>query len=116
MGEFSYYILHNYLLFFKSHTIFELIYPKPAIVISADFHILKDHFLAAIPTFMKSINRIIGGEDAPSPIPWQVSIKYGCSGTILDSTTVLSAAHCPFFVGEPIRAGSVKLDGGGQVF
>ena len=72
-----------------------------------------------MPSFMKTTNygtRIIGGEDAPSPIPWQVSKKYGCSGTILDSTTVLSAAHCYFKVGEWIRAGSLKEGSGGQVF
>ena len=72
-----------------------------------------------MPYFMKTTNygtRIHGGEDAPSPIPWQVSKEYGCSGTILDSTTVLSAAHCDFYVDEWIRAGSVKLNSGGQVF
>ena len=74
------------------------------------------HFLAEMPWFMKNTNRIIGGENAPSPIPWQVSKEEGCSGTILDSTTVLSAAHCPFEIGESIRAGSLKLNRGGQVF
>ena len=71
-----------------------------------------------MPSFMNSTNygtRIIGGEDAPSPIPWQVSKERGCSGTILDSTTVLSAAHCPFKIGESIRAGSLKRKSGGQV-
>ena len=31
-------------------------------------------FLANMPTFMMIMNdeRIVGGEDAPSPIPWQV--------------------------------------------
>ena len=31
-------------------------------------------FLANMPTFMMMMNdeRIVGGEDAPSPIPWQV--------------------------------------------
>ena len=43
--------------------------------------------------------RIIGGEDVPSPIPWQVHLKDGnsrgfCGGTILDKKTVLTAAHC----------------------
>ena len=65
---------------------------------------------------MKTTNRIIGGEDTPSPIPWQVSKERGCGGTILDSTTVLSAAHCPFELGEDIRAGSLKRKSGGQVF
>ena len=48
--------------------------------------------------FLDEENRIIGGASAPSAIPWQVSIrKYGshfCGGTILDSKTILSAAHC----------------------
>ena len=77
------------------------------------------YFLADMPSFMKTTNygtRIFGGEDALSPIPWQVSKEGGCGGIILDSTTVLSAAHCPFDVGESIRVGSVKLDSGGQVF
>ena len=51
----------------------------------------------------------VGGQDAPTPIPWQVSLRKGrwgesnwpygeeghfCGGTILDATTILSAAHC----------------------
>ena len=43
-------------------------------------------------------DRIVGGADAPSAIPWQVSIRvwgsHFCGGTILDSKTILSAAHC----------------------
>ena len=44
-------------------------------------------------------NRIVGGKNAPSPIPWQVSIGnadsgHWCGGTILDEETILSAAHC----------------------
>ena len=46
-------------------------------------------------------DRIVGGAPASSAIPWQVSVRYGtsggnhfCGGTILDSKTVLSAAHC----------------------
>ena len=39
-----------------------------------------------------------GGNSAPYPIPWQVSIQnYGhhfCGGTILDACTVLTARHC----------------------
>merc|ERR1712088_435214 len=49
---------------------------------------------AAIPNFMK----IVGGEDADAPIPWQGSLQknggHFCGGTILDEYTVLSAAHC----------------------
>ena len=46
-------------------------------------------------------DRIVGGEAAAEPIPWQVSVRQGqsgwghfCGGTILDANTVLSAAHC----------------------
>ena len=78
---------------------------------------------ASIPSFFNKADRIVGGKDAPSNIPWQVSIRQGlkselsnsngvwqgrgnhwCGGTILDSWTVLSAAHCFFedknFAGE----------------
>merc|ERR1719510_128244 len=52
---------------------------------------------ATMPTWMNS-DRIVGGEAAPSPIPWQVSIRQGtwhfCGGTILDEQTVMCAAHC----------------------
>ena len=72
---------------------------------------------------MKTTNygtRIIGGDKAPHPIPWQVYGKDpGCGGTILDSTTILSAAHCPFEVGGIITAGSYLWNGAGiyaQVF
>ena len=53
---------------------------------------------AKIPSWMKtsqSMNtRIVGGENASTPIPWQVHVDRGCGGTILDETTILSAAHC----------------------
>ena len=79
--------------------------------------------LASIPQFMKDSNKIVGGQDAPSMIPWQVSVvKYGghwCGGTVLDAKTVLSAGHC-FTKGEnvnsvSIRAGSLDKHSGGQV-
>ena len=45
--------------------------------------------LASMPTFMQNNDRIVGGLEAPSMIPWQVSVsheklvKYGiCGGTI----------------------------------
>ena len=85
------------------------------ISINADFQNIKDYFLANMPSFMKN-DKIVGGQDAPSPIPWQIIKQYGCGGTILDSTTVLSAAHCPYFIDEWIRAGSLKINSGGQVF
>ena len=64
---------------------------------------------AQIPSWMKKARntRIINGENAISPIPWQVVIliefnspyeKYICGGTILNEETILSAAHC--FEGE----------------
>ena len=49
--------------------------------------------------FLHGIHAIVGGKEADLPIPWQVAIHhvhYGqfCGGTILDSKTILSAAHC----------------------
>ena len=82
--------------------------------------------LAVIPTFMRDVTRfvtseIVGGQSAPSPIPWQVSIQGGvsCGGTILDAYTVLSAGHCfdegVTINGKSIRAGSIQRSTGGQV-
>ena len=72
------------------------------------------------------VEEIVGGQDAPSPIPWQVSIgKLGfghwCGGTILDEKTVLSAAHCfdvcqKSWDGWYVMAGATDKNGsGGQV-
>ena len=81
-----------------------------------------------MPSFMKSTGRlhpseIVGGQLAPSPIPWQAAIQHGdsfiCGATILDAFSVLSAAHC--FYGKNlndsffIRAGSIEKSYGGQV-
>ena len=45
-----------------------------------------------------SQQRIVGGVEAESNIPWQVLIfiknEFMCGGTILDQMTILSAAHC----------------------
>ena len=65
---------------------------------------------ATVPAWMKTamasvtgLERIINGQQAPSPIPWQAHMRQGsptggfsffCGGTILDSTTILTAAHC----------------------
>ena len=78
-----------------------------------------------MPTFMRDATRfvtseIVGGQSAPSPIPWQVSIQGGvnCGGTILDAFTVLSAGHCfdgKSINGKSIRAGSTQRSSGGQV-
>ena len=46
--------------------------------------------------------RIVNGQEALSPIPWQVALQYTnsnwtfCGGSILDQKTVLTAAHCTF--------------------
>merc|ERR1711881_36136 len=60
----------------------------------------RDGSCASIPSYMTG-DRIVGGEDAPNPIQWQVSVRscsagycHFCGGTILDETTVMSAAHC----------------------
>merc|ERR1719266_1273912 len=82
----------------------------------------RDGYCADMPTFMTNVDRIVGGQDAPSPIPWQVSIRTGsfhfCGATILDESTLLSAAHC-FYESSAwdlsIRAGSVEKGSGGQV-
>ena len=67
---------------------------------------------------------IVGGQIAPSPIAWQVSVQlegtHICGGTILDAYTILSAAHCFDGFGDSvegfyIRAGSRKWSSGGQV-
>ena len=92
-----------------------------------------NYFLAHLPTFMTTDNtmdnrfkpaEIVGGQIAPSPILWQVSVQKGgshfCGGTILDTYTILSAAHCfdhygGVLDGLSIRAGSIKWSNGGQV-
>ena len=67
---------------------------------------------------------IVGGNITLSPIPWQVSVQFEgshiCGGTILDTYTILSAAHCfddygGALDGFSIRAGSIKRSSGGQV-
>ena len=60
-----------------------------------------NNLLPRSPRSNQGTERIIGGKEAESPIPWQVQFKpYGdrpetfCGGTILDKYTILSAAHC----------------------
>ena len=42
--------------------------------------------------------RIVGGQDAPSPIPWQAHLHYNnsffCGATIIDEETVLTTSIC----------------------
>jgi len=73
---------------------------------------------ATVPAWMKTamasvtgLERIIQGKQAPSPIPWQAHMRQGsptggfsffCGGTILDSTTILTAAHC--YYGQDLTA------------
>ena len=73
-----------------------------------------------MPQFMQDA-KIVGGEEAPSMIPWQVAMLSGdwqfCGGTILDQCTILSAAHCAANTpGRRIRAGVTNYYlGGAQV-
>ena len=81
-----------------------------------------------MPSYMTSSSRfdpeeIVGGQDAPSPVPWQVSVRswssHFCGATILDESTLLCAAHCfssSSTSGKTIRAGSTQRSSGGQVF
>ena len=76
-----------------------------------------------MPAFMLNSDRIVGGVDAPSMIPWQVSVRSGtftfCGATILDASTILCAAHCFYqssASGKSIRAGSTQKSSGGQVY
>ena len=82
-------------------------------------HIKEMFILASMPTFMQNADRIVGGEAAPSMIPWQVAMLQGsfqfCGGTILDECTILTAAHCGIHTGHSIRAGSTNKVSGGQV-
>ena len=63
-----------------------------------------------MPDFMQNTDRIVGGESAPSMIPWQVFVTgFSCGGTIL------SAAHYEITTDGSIRAGSRNNYNGGQV-
>merc|ERR1719219_308113 len=79
----------------------------------------RQNSCASMPTFMQNADRIVGGEAAPSMIPWQVAMLSGsfqfCGGTVLDSCTILTAAHCGINTGHSIRAGSLTKTSGGQI-
>merc|ERR1711893_336317 len=66
---------------------------------------------ADMPSFMGG-DRIVGGEAAPSMIPWQVALLSGnfqfCGATILDASTLLCAAHCTPQTSHSIRVGSTS--------
>ena len=73
-----------------------------------------------VPNFI-SLDRIVGGQDASAPIPWQASIQtnggfHFCGGTVLDAKTVLCARHC-FSNGQAgntkVVVGSTKKSGAG---
>ena len=42
--------------------------------------------------------RVVGGEDADEPWPWQAGItvngKFHCGGSLIDRQWILTAAHC----------------------
>merc|ERR1712051_486309 len=73
---------------------------------------------ADMPTFMQDADRIVGGEAAESPIPWQVAVLSGtfqyCGATVLDANTILCAAHCEPSTSDSIRVGSTSRSSGGQ--
>ena len=49
--------------------------------------------LASMPTFMQNADRIVGGEAAPSMIPWQVAMLSGsfqfCGGLYIPIETYI---------------------------
>ncbi|EDW60616.1 trypsin beta [Drosophila virilis] len=71
----------------------------------------------------RSNNRIVNG--IPIPIrdaPWQVSIQalghHICGGSIISSKTIITAAHCVFYIPAillQVRTGSKYWNRGGQV-
>ena len=80
---------------------------------------------AALPSFMSAYDRIVGGKTATAPIPWQVALISFCSdigcfvkcgGTVLDSTTILTAAHCKVKAGEIMAmVGQIHKDKGKRI-
>eukprot|EP00093_Oithona_nana_P010769 10769.XXX_327349_328479_1 [CDS] Oithona nana genome sequencing. len=71
---------------------------------------------------MSSYDRIVGGQAAPSPIPWQVSMRqcqsgacHYCGGTVLDAKTILTAAHCQVSTNHYIMVGKTNRNEGQNV-
>merc|ERR1711962_501950 len=95
-------------------------YGKPWGLNSTNANIIpKSGGCAEIPSWMMNSDRVIGGQYATSPIPWQAHLQKGCGAVILDAKTILSAGHCFNPAQESttveIRVGSVYRSSGGQV-
>jgi len=77
---------------------------------------------AKIPSWIKSklsFMRIVNGQTAQAPIPWQAHMRQGsptggfgyfCGGTIIDAKTILTAAHC--YHGKNLNAGNYFITAG----
>ena len=64
---------------------------------------------------MSTYDRIVNGQTASAPIPWQVSLRrypdgngHFCGGIVLDSKTILTAAHCQVETSNYIMVGKVN--------
>ena len=79
---------------------------------------------------MANSDRIVGGQFAPTNIPWQAQVHVGdnsymghkgqsghfCGATILDAKTILSAAHCFFADSRTIQEWNVPEKYHGKKF
>ncbi|XP_044737119.1 trypsin-3-like [Chrysoperla carnea] len=89
------------------------------------YYVLSMLILSGVTVSKPSINgRIVGGENATiEEFPYQVSLEidghHHCGGSILNSTVILTAAHCTHFIKNietlKVRAGSTKREQGGVV-
>ena len=66
---------------------------------------LKANICPTLPSWMANTDRIIAGQNAQSPIPWQVSLRmcphgwcHKCGGTVLDSKTILTGENIKPFL------------------